>query len=78
MSDSREVDATDVQALRACAALCWQRRADLKLEDAQIEQVLIAWMAVGEPQEAAAASELLAARREAERKQAKFDGLLGS
>lgn len=70
------LDRHDTAALRLCARLCWQRREDLGLTDAEIEQVLIAWMAVGDAKEGEAASELLRARREAERHQTKFDQLL--
>lgn len=72
-----QIDPTDLKALRACAKICWQRRADLGLADAEIEQVLIAWMKVGNEAEAEIASDLLAARRAAERHQSKFDSLLG-
>lgn len=74
---NRPLDDVDRAAVRMCALICWQRRAELELTDAELEQVLIAWMAVGANTEAEAASVLLAARRDAERKQQRFDGLLG-
>jgi hypothetical protein len=73
-----QIDQTDLTALRACARLCWQRREQLALTDAETEQVLSAWMAVGTPTEGEAASELLRARRDAERHQANFDRLLST
>lgn len=74
---SSKLDPTDLKALRTCAAICWQRRAELHLADPEVEQVLIAWMSIGNDAEAEAATEVLSARRESELKQSKFDGLLG-
>jgi hypothetical protein len=76
-SSNRPLDDIDRNAVRACALICWQRRGELGLTDAQLEQVLIAWMAIGGDAEAEAANVLLASRRRAERDQQNFDRLLG-
>jgi hypothetical protein len=70
------LDNTDRAALRTCALLCWERRDQLQLGLKDVEQVLIAWSAVGNPNEAEAAAELLAALRKADLKQLKFTQLL--
>ncbi|WP_198529964.1 hypothetical protein [Geminisphaera colitermitum] len=66
----------DTMALRRVARIAWENRERLELNPNDTEQVLIAWMAVGTNDEAEAASALLAAIREADRKQATFDRLL--
>ena len=73
----RYLNAADLASLRACAAFCWQYRAELRLNDSQLDQVLCAWMAIGTDAEAEAATEFLAARQKVACKQANFDGLLG-
>jgi hypothetical protein len=70
------VDNIDRTALRRVARIAWDAREQLALSPVDTEQVIIAWMAVGTIPEAEAASELLAARRAAESKQATFDRLL--
>jgi len=70
------LDADECEALRTCARLCWQHRAELKLAEPVIDDVLVAWMAIGTTEEGQAASELLSARRERDAKQANFDGVL--
>lgn len=72
------LSSADQNAVRFCAQICWRRRKELQLSDAELEQVLIAWMTGGTNAEAEAASELLAARRKAEAKQAEFDALLSA
>lgn len=71
-----QIDAADQSALRTCARLCWQRRDALNLSTAEREQVLIAWMAIGDTGEGEAASEALQALRTAESQQRKFDQIL--
>jgi hypothetical protein len=70
-----ELNEVDRVALRTCAGLAWARRGELT--DGEVEQLLIAWMAVGSDAEGQAASELLAARRQIEAQQLKFTELLG-
>jgi len=70
-------DPREKEALRACALTCWQNRQELALPVMRIEQVLVAFMAVGSDQEGKVASELLASMRHQEAKQLKFDELLG-
>lgn len=70
------VEPTDLSALRLCALICWQKRELLTLRPEQVDQVLVAWIAAGNAEEAEAASRLLAARRAKAEKQQKFDCLL--
>lgn len=70
------MDNIDRQALRRVSRLVWEHREALALTPDDIEQALVAWMAVGTPEEGEAASDLLAARKAAESKQATFDRLL--
>jgi hypothetical protein len=67
-------NATEVAALRACAQFAWDHRDDLTAP--QLEQMLIAWIAVGTDAEGQAASELLEVRRKLEAQQLKFTQLL--
>ena len=72
------IDDTDRKALRNCALICWQKREELALKPAEVDEVLVAWMAVGTDGEGEAASTLLAARKDAEQKQANFDRILSA
>ena len=67
--------AAEIAALRTCARLAWEQRTELN--DAEIEQTLIAWMAVGSDAEGQAASEMLSVRRQLEAQQLKFTQMLG-
>lgn len=70
------MDEIDQKAIRHVALLAWDGRDKLGLTSADIEQLLIAWMAVGTLEEAEAASALLAAQRAAASQQTNFDRLL--
>lgn len=66
----------EASALRRVVRLCWQGREKLDLRTADVEQLLISWIVVGEGDEIQFASETLAAIRAAAAKQASFDRFL--
>lgn len=71
-----EMTSLEVAALRFCAATCWQRREELGLSPEQTEQVLLAWLTIGNAAEGEAAAAALAALRFAQAKQLEFSALL--